>query len=684
MHLRKIATAAGVPLVVSAQANKTLVPLVFQPLPLGTIKPAGWLADQMTLMASGLAGREKDFYHYVAQSSWLGGSQEYSDLNEGFPYWFNGLVPLAYGLDDSRLKGQVADAVSYVLGHQAADGWIGPETGTARNFWARYPVMLGLMQLVEADGETYGEEVLEAMYRFVALMNGMLKDNYTGYLYHDGDAVPEGDTTWGRVRVQDMLISLQWMYEKHPGNSSGVLLENMQYLIDGAIDWADWWQQGVFITEDLNDLSTEPSDGPRYPYEHGVNAGQGLKALAVFRRYTQNDSLLDTTRNGVSWTFQYHSAASGAILADERLAGLAPYYGSETCTLVETMYSLSYLYQAMGDNSFADQCELVAFNALPVQLTPDWWARQYVSEPNQPYSEELSDKPFFNVNNWGQTYGMEVDYPCCTVNHPQGFPKFASAMFVLAGEDGLAHALLGPGTVSTSLSSGDVTVECSTQYPFANTLSYTITAASPFTFYVRVPNWADSSASSVSVGGSAMALDPDSHTGLHSIPVGAGTTEITYTLSTSLTTKSRANDTISVHYGSLVYALYIPGTNTSTAPKSYSNSSYFYTDYPAQARDYQITNTSAWNIAIDPSSLQFHTSNDSSSGLANPIFAPGAPPTWVTAMGCEIEWGFYKGVPDVPPPLSERKCVGEVEEYRLEPLGSAKLHMMDLPTIELS
>jgi len=50
---------------------------------------------------------------------------------------------------------------------------------------------------------------------------------------------------------------------------------------------------------------------------------------------------------------------------------------SETCTLVETMYSLGYLYQAVGDNDFADKCERTAFNALPVQLTPDWWARQY-------------------------------------------------------------------------------------------------------------------------------------------------------------------------------------------------------------------------------------------------------------------------------------------------------------------
>lgn len=360
---------------------------------------------------------------------------------------------------------------------------------------------------------------------------------------------------------------------------------------------------------------------------------------------------------------------------------------SETCTLVETMYSLSYLYQALGDNEFADRCERTAFNALPVQLTPDWWARQYVSEPNQPYSKDLSDKPFWNVNNWGQTYGLETDYPCCTVNHPQGYPKFLSASYVKVGDNGLAHALLSPASVSTALSSGDVTVDCATNYPFTSSLSYTITSTGSFDFYVRIPQWANLTSSTITTGNTTASISPDLHTGLHKLPISPGTTSITVTLATSIAIEPRANDTIAIHHGALIFALSIPSTNTSTPPKAYNTNQEYPAAYaPPQSRDWQIANASAWNIAVDPSSLTLHTPDAGQAGAAlpNPIWAPGAPSVSVSVRACEIAWGLYKGVPDVPPPRAERKCLGEVFEARLEPLGAAKLHMVDLPTIDLS
>ena len=71
------------------------------------------------------------------------------------------------------------------------------------------------------------------------------------------------------------------------------------------------------------------------------------------------------------------------------------------------MYSLSYLYQAMGDVNFADHCERAAFNALPVMLTSDHWAHQYLVLANQPFSYKLKGpNPFWNTNDDSIIYGL--------------------------------------------------------------------------------------------------------------------------------------------------------------------------------------------------------------------------------------------------------------------------------------
>lgn len=40
---------------------------------------------------------------------------EYSELHEAAPYWYNGIVPLAYTLRDERLISQANTFLSYVV-----------------------------------------------------------------------------------------------------------------------------------------------------------------------------------------------------------------------------------------------------------------------------------------------------------------------------------------------------------------------------------------------------------------------------------------------------------------------------------------------------------------------------------------------------------------------------------------
>jgi len=48
----------------------------FRPLPLGAIRPRGWLARQLRLQADGLTGHLDEFWPDVAESQWFGGQAE--------------------------------------------------------------------------------------------------------------------------------------------------------------------------------------------------------------------------------------------------------------------------------------------------------------------------------------------------------------------------------------------------------------------------------------------------------------------------------------------------------------------------------------------------------------------------------------------------------------------------------
>ena len=351
------------------------------------------------------------------------------------------------------------------------------------------------------------------------------------------------------------------------------------------------------------------------------------------------------------------------------------------------MYSLTYLYQALGTPSYADLAERTAFNAFPAMMTPDWWSHQYMAQPNQPYSKLLTTTPFSTSGTYAQVFGLEPQYPCCTVNHPQGLPKFLMSSYSLTGDNGIAHTLLSPASVKTTLAGtgGDVTVDCETNYPFGTTLSYTITSAGAFDFAVRVPSWATASSSIAVNDGAPSPLSPSPNTGLHSVSLLGGQSTVTYTLGSSVNAVPRGNDTVAVYHGALLYALDVANTNSSQAPRTADGSAQLPLAVPSQSVDWTFQNASAWNYAIDPSTLTFIQNDGGNDELPSPVFAPGNTGLSITARACLIDWPLWlDSVPGPPPTGDARKCIGEIETVTLVPYGSAKTRMGELPVIDLA
>ncbi|CZR40474.1 uncharacterized protein FPRO_05374 [Fusarium proliferatum ET1] len=557
--------------------RRGLLKFKFDTLPPGAVRPTGWLKDQLQLSADGLAGHLFEFYRYVSRSTWLGGDWEYSELNEASPYWFNYIVPLAWSLDDAKLKSQAKAYLDYVLDHQAEDGWLGPETTRqTRGIWARSLLLFGLTFFVEG-------------------------------------VFPKGGT-------------------------------------------------GTFKTSG---------------FTHGVNLAQGLRYPTVLYRLTGNDSLVHQTKAAVDMTVKYQTSVSGTIIGDEHLGALSPQRGSELCMAVESIFSYAFLYRFHGDNSYADKAELAAFNAFPAAMSPDWWSHQYVTQTNQIRSGNLTQNPFFNVVSYANTYGLEPNFPCCTVNHPQAYAKYVASSYAKINESSVAHILLGPTSVETHIKGKKVKVKCETSYPFDSILKYTIESKTKFDFAVRIPGWTTPKANIEMNGGRSKTVAPDD-SGLHHTTILPGITTLTLELPMEVRVATR-NSSASIYYGPLLYAFDIPYTETHHQPLNWTDRKPLPDDevHP-HSHDYVLEPTEIWQYAIDPHSIVVKTSTSTVKNLPNPIFAKDAPPVFLTVDAWKIAWPTDNDTAAWPPinPVVDKD---KKEKIKLVPFGSAKLHIAQFP-----
>jgi DUF1680 family protein len=644
-----------------------LAPNAFAPLPLGTIRPAGWIARQLRIQADGLSGYLDEFWPDVADSAWIGGAAEGW---ERAPYWLDGLVPLAFLLDDPRLRAKADRWVNEILIRQHDDGWLGPlkDTSDARRIaydpWPVFVLLKALAQYQEATGDA---RIIPAMLRFGRRLEVLLAEQ------------PLFD--WGRYRWADLAVSLFWLYER---TGAAWLLDLAEASYRQAFDWRALFAQFPYREKQrIEQIHPPAPPEPRVTFRtdlasHVVNNAMALKQPALWSRLSHDEGDRTAVFHMIDTLDTYHGQATGLFSGDEHLAGQSPSQGTELCAVVEYLYSLEVLLATGGDARLADRLERIAFNALPATFSPDMWAHQYVQQANQAICAVVEDRIYTNNRGDANIFGLEPQYGCCTANMHQGWPKLVSHLWMRAPDGGLAAISYAPCVVRTEAGGSQVRIAVTTDYPFEETIRLTVTCDHPATFalHLRVPAWAEGATLTAGDG------TPEALAAGEFVRVehewGEATT-LTLHFPMRVQTLKRPHGAVALLRGPLLFALPV-GAEWRTirewgAPEVTAGAQF--------AADWEVHPITPWAYALilDPDRPEQDVTV-AHAPVSEVPFAPDAPPVTLKVTGRQVAgWNIEHGTA-APPPTSPVEAEGMSEELTLVPYGCAPLRMTELPMCE--
>ena len=634
--------------------REPLVKVPFAQLPLGAIEPQGWILEQLNRQATGLTGNLDKVYTRVVgpRNGWLGGD---GDGWERGPYWIDGLLPLAYLLDDEVLIAKVQPWIEWSIANQTAEGYFGPvpfdqkppdEPGlqkTRRRDWWPKMVMLKIMQQ-----------------HYMATGDDRVIDLLTRYFRYQLENLPSTplDTWsfWANRRGGDNMMVVYWLY-----NLTGdeFLLDLAQILNDQTYPYTDMFLKGDVLSSMFQ--------------FHCVNLAQGFKQPAIYYQQDPHPRHVEALKKGFADLYKYHGQPQGMYGGDEPLHGQGTTQGSELCSTVEMMFSLENMLQIFGDPAYADHLERVAYNSLPTQIDDQFTTKQYYQQPNQ-VRITWGDHNFHTDNPHRLVYGTTTGYPCCTTNMHQGWPKLVNNLWYASLDSGLAALMYAPCEVNALVADGkQVTITEKTRYPFENTVRFEIQAGEPVAFplHLRIPGWCHKAV--ISVNGETWD-SPKAGQIIKIDRIWSNNDEVELLLPMQIAIERYYKDAASIVRGPLVYALKIDEhwkyTESAEHPPGY----------------YQVLATSPWNYGLDETVIK-----DPEKGfevMENPAVSDypwtlDDAPIALKTTGVRIdEWQLYNAMAG-PIPVSPVRDLEKVprESITLIPYGCTTLRISEFPVV---
>lgn len=506
------------------QGNRPpLVPSPLIKLPIGAVRPTGWLHEQLRLQAEGFIGHLPELSRFCQWdgNAWTQPAGAGERGWEELPYWLRGFIQTGHILGDERIIDEASRWIDVILENQWEDGYFGSRSNReSHDLWPNMLVMFALRTHYEATGD---ERVIPALQRYLKWMNVQpLQEIYPG--------------SWQKIRAGDALDSILWLY-----NQTGEpwLLELARVNHERTADWVGG-----------------------FPTWHGVNICEAFREPGQYYQVTGDRRYLACTeRLWQEVRERYGQVPGGLFGADEnaRPGYTGPRQAAETCSIAEFMFSAEMLGRITGEGLWADRCEDVCFNMLPASMTPDLRGLHYLTAPNMVQLDRQSKAPL--LQNGGDMLSYNPwQYRCCQHNVAFAWPSYIEQLWCATPDGGLAAMLYGPCEVTATVAGGAaVTIREVTGYPFDETVRLELKLAGPASFplRLRVPGWC--AAPRVSVNGAAEAV-PDGAAGWLTVDrtwADGDIVELLLPMSLHLEEWPGNRNTVSVARGPLTFSLKI-------------------------------------------------------------------------------------------------------------------------------
>ncbi len=610
------------------------------PLPLGKVRPAGWLLTQLRLQRDGLTGHAEQVIPQLGpDSGWLGGTGKNADNWEKGPYYVKGLVALAYTLDDASLKRKAQKWIDWSINSQRSDGSFGPTSND--DWWPRMVMTYALRQYADATGDPRVVPMLRKYIHYLAatLPKRHLKD-------------------WGKSRAGDMIDTAFWVYNR---TGDPEMLKVAELLHTQAYDWTDIFTNNRFM-----------EFGADFQPKHGVNVAQALKMPAVWYQKSREEADRDAWKIGMAHLLKGTTLPLDVTTGTEFLAGRSAIQGVETCTVVEQMLSDETAVAILGDPAIADSLERVAYNAMPGAMTKDLKLYQYFTPTNnviairggQGFNQDYDD---------ALMPGPVSGFPCCCYNLHMGWPMLVQHLWMATSDGGLAAVVYGPSEVKTKLPDGtEVSIAEKTNYPFDGDIQLTISLNHPaeFPLKLRIPAW--SARTTITVNDQPQPA-PASGTFAVIKRNWANGDTVKISMPMKVTGIPGVNNSISLARGPLVFSLKMPEDKKVVKP-----------DADGFVK-LELTSPAPWNyaLAVDPADPGKSCKVQTAPMPAGSPFEPGDCPISLIVPARRLpEWGLiWTGRSAQDPPVGPVSSDEPEEMIALVPFGAQTLRVTTFPRL---